>query len=91
MNHVHMDDGLRAFLTVCPMVFVQILFLGNAYTAVQIFHAKSVGVFNPLPFHSMVVDCTVWSLYGLMIHDLALLSNVSGAALGIVGSVVVSR
>jgi len=52
-------------------------FLSMQYSAVQtatgILNSKSIGKLSPLPFISLLVNCIVWSLYGVLKSDMTVL------------------
>lgn len=66
--------------------------ISSVRTAYGIHKAKSTGDLSPLPFTSLVVNCFVWTLYGILKKDLTVLvPNANGILLGLIGTVVYQK
>jgi solute carrier family 50 protein (sugar transporter) len=54
-------------------------------TARTIYSSKSVGQLSPIPFVSLVVNCVVWGMYGILLNDPTVLApNISGLLIGLI-------
>mmetsp|Transcript_12371 Transcript_12371/g.18131 ORF Transcript_12371/g.18131 Transcript_12371/m.18131 type:complete len:275 (+) Transcript_12371:180-1004(+) len=70
-----------------PLMFT-VMQLASVKTAYGIHKAKSTGNLSPLPFTSLVVNCFVWTLYGILRKDLTVLvPNAYGIVMGLIGVV----
>ena len=55
-------------------------------TAMEIVKAENVGKFSPLPFVSLLVNCIIWTFYGILTKDLTvLIPNANGILAGLFG------
>ncbi|XP_023521697.1 bidirectional sugar transporter SWEET4-like [Cucurbita pepo subsp. pepo] len=67
-------DAVRTALGVCGNVISFFLFLSPVPTFIQIWKKKSVGQFSPVPYLATLMNCLVWTLYGLpMVHPNSML------------------
>jgi solute carrier family 50 (sugar transporter) len=64
------------------------LTVAGVSTLLRIRRQRSVGQLSIVPFLSLLLNCTTWTLYGLLQHDLTILApNLLGAFLGLLYSV----
>ena len=80
-----MDEGLGvgALLQVAGPMFFMGMQASQVKTALEIQQKKSVGVLNPIPFTSMLVNCLIWTLYGSLKSDNTIMvPNVTGLLVG---------
>ena len=62
--------------------------ISSVRTAYGIHKARSTGNLSPLPFTSLVVNCFVWTLYGILKKDMTVLvPNANGIVLGLISAV----
>ena len=79
-----MDSFLLGVLKFSAAGAAVFLFLTPFQTALQISRDRKVGLVKPLPFAMMALNCTIWSLYGVILRDWVPLvaSNVIGVSAG---------
>ena len=74
-----------------PIVFTSMQ-LSSVQTARKIIQDKSVNNFSPLPFVSLLTNCVVWTLYGMLKADLTvLIPNFTGILAGLFGVITFHR
>lgn len=65
-------------------LFMMGVILSSCHTAWTIHHEKTVRDLPLLPFLSLFVNCTLWTLYGLLKNDMTLLvPNITGSLAGL--------
>jgi solute carrier family 50 protein (sugar transporter) len=83
-NMSSVGPGLTTTLEVAPPLCAQFLFMSGLKVCKEIKEAGTTGSFQPLPFVSMYTNCSVWTIYGLMIDNMTVLApNVSGLVMGV--------
>ncbi|XP_057420279.1 bidirectional sugar transporter SWEET4-like [Lotus japonicus] len=82
------DDIARIVVGIIGNIISGFLFLSPVPTFIQIWKKKSVEEFSPAPYLATLVNCMVWTLYGLpMVHPhsvLVITINSSGCAIEII-------
>jgi len=80
---------MEALLRVAGPIFFVGMQIAAINTALTINIAKSVGNLSPLPFFSLLINCVVWSIYGILKWDMTILvPNGSGLLAGLWCSLV---
>ncbi|XP_030951807.1 bidirectional sugar transporter SWEET7 isoform X2 [Quercus lobata] len=78
-------DTVRTILGVLGNIISLCVFLSPVPTFIQIWKKKAVEQYSPVPYLATLVNCMVWSLYGLpMVHPDSLpVLTINGAGTGI--------
>lgn len=80
---------MDALLSIAGPVFFVGMQISAVNTAMTINILKSVGNLSPLPFFSLLINCVVWSIYGILKWDMTvLLPNGTGLLAGLWCSLV---
>ncbi|XP_023521694.1 bidirectional sugar transporter SWEET4-like [Cucurbita pepo subsp. pepo] len=67
-------DAVRTVLGICGNVISFFLFLSPLPTFIKICKKKSVEQYSPMPYLATLMNCLVWTLYGMpMVHPNSLL------------------
>ncbi|WVZ26661.1 hypothetical protein V8G54_005205 [Vigna mungo] len=82
------SDIARTVVGIIGNVISGALFLSPVPTFIEIWKKRSVEQFSPIPYLAMVVNCMVWTLYGLpMVHPhsiLVITINGSGSVVALI-------
>jgi len=80
-----LDPTLRLFLeNAGPFTFL-CLQVSSLSTAFKIWSDKSVGTMSIIPFFTLLVNCVVWSIYGLLIDEAPIYApNLCGSLTGLI-------
>mmetsp|Transcript_22538 Transcript_22538/g.20466 ORF Transcript_22538/g.20466 Transcript_22538/m.20466 type:complete len:235 (-) Transcript_22538:110-814(-) len=76
---------MDVILSIAPPIFFLTMLGGSFFTANEIYNNKSTGELSPLPFGSLLTNCFIWTLYGLLVYDFTIfLPNLIGLFVSIV-------
>ncbi|XP_022639999.1 bidirectional sugar transporter SWEET7 isoform X2 [Vigna radiata var. radiata] len=78
-------DIARTVVGIIGNIISGALFLSPVPTFIEIWKKRSVEQFSPIPYLAMVVNCMVWTLYGLpMVHPHSILVvTINGSGSGV--------
>lgn len=71
-----------------PIMFI-LLQISALITSLTIIRSRTTSSLSPVPFHSLIVNCIVWSLYGISKGDKTIyIPNCSGVFVGFICTII---